>query len=80
MSLVTPWFSGEVKPKRAGVYERKIYNSTAYWHFNGKSWTYGGSSYPAGAVGGKGQSMDQHLPWRGLAADPKAKQAKAGKG
>ena len=67
---VTPWFGGDVKPVRAGVYERKIPDSgTAYWNFDGRHWNYGGDSTPTN-VGSIGLAFNQNMPWRGLAADP----------
>ena len=62
---LTPWFDGSVKPVRVGWYERKWpHGWTEYGHWDGFAWV-----YPEG----NGKFWSQHLPWRGLAQQPKGK-------
>lgn len=66
--LLTPWFPAEVKPVRAGWYQRKwevprLCNEPDY--FDGLHWFHGyGGDTPSTYV----SSMD--LRWRGLAKKP----------
>jgi hypothetical protein len=74
---VTPWFSGDVKPLRVGVYER---DDTGTCMENGKPnfsmWDglkWRSSRWEiAGADEERTPSYEQELPWRGLASDPSA--------
>ncbi len=66
---LTPWYPGDVKPVREGVYERDYINASPgkfYCYWNGKYW---GSFYtvPSGAVRYRDiKSAAQNLPWRGV--------------
>ena len=68
---LTPWFSGDVKPARIGVYERAYGNAKRRFNFyDGHCWMFGGDS-PAGADFYRSlESRAGPLPWRGLASDP----------
>lgn len=71
---VTPWFHGNVKPKRKGVYERMLSNGFSWFcYFDGKRWRYGGGAAPEDVVVRELSSFDQNMRWRGLASDPAAK-------
>lgn len=73
MSKVTEWFPGDVKPIRLGVYERKLgFGSrvTAFYAWNGEFWEYGGVDSPSQVSRSRTSSLDQSLPWRGLATCP----------
>ncbi len=67
---LTPWFPGDVKPARKGVYERKYPHTTTlvatFCLWNGRRWFFGN-----GTLGDAGYevmpSAAQSLPWRGLA-------------
>jgi len=76
---LTPWYPGNVKPARAGVYEvkRRIARCAIYRYFDGKRWYYGGvdpkdamyefriwKRFPHSQTPPKQQ-------WRGLARKPK---------
>lgn len=73
MSDLTPWFPGNVKPVREGVYQRQIpLYGDAYWVWNGARWLNGGYATPTSAKyhSGTSPSSEQCMKWRGLAADP----------
>lgn len=67
---LTAWFPSDVKPFREGVYQRKYPSGSFYSYFGGGRWIAGAMNTPAGAaeqyVGGRGSSLMQALPWRGL--------------
>lgn len=69
---VTPWFAGSVKPVRKGVYEREIptIGKTAFWHWSGKRWDYGGQHEASDVCKSRTPALNQDLRWRGLAYDP----------
>jgi hypothetical protein len=59
----TDWYSGDVKPVRKGLYERKYSVAQAmldYW--DGQRWRYGQRDMAA---------LNQHRAWRGLTAPSK---------
>ena len=62
----TPWFPGDAKPVRDGVYEREwvavLHPIPSLW--NGRCWS-------IDTRDGTLVSRWQALPWRGLAQDPK---------
>jgi hypothetical protein len=64
---LTPWFPGDVKPVRIGVYERK-------WPYGGRVWTiwnwrnWGHSHFTNTNVRYVGLGRSQSIPWRGLAS------------
>jgi hypothetical protein len=66
----TPWFPGNVRPVRVGVYERRQpskWCSTQYSYWDGQHW--GGShSMPSDAYdyGRHSASLMQSVAWRGL--------------
>ncbi len=69
---LTPWFTGDQKPVRVGVYQRKnsrheqYVTATHYSYWDGAEWcasahdTLLAKSYCAYA------SLSQNLPWRGV--------------
>lgn len=62
----TPWFSGDVKPARPGVYEREyLFAGVKFCLWSGREW-----KRPAetAAVAGtnRRRSFQQELYWRGL--------------
>lgn len=65
---LTPWFPGDLKPVRVGVYERKYDTTqTAYCHFDGQNWRFGTTSlHFASDAASKRLSNAQNLPWRGV--------------
>lgn len=74
---LTPWFPGDVKPARPGVYERcyaqdmpgEMQPMKCYCYWNGKQWmTY--ESTPEAAAREVVVSDWQHEWWRGLAEQP----------
>lgn len=71
---LTPWFPGDVKPVRVGLYQREWdlaanLNDPDYW--DGKQWRYNG---PGGWRAGR-----QDRRWRGLASDPAKRAVRGGK-
>ncbi len=67
---LTPWFSGDQKPVRVGVYQRDIFGKgiEVYSYWNGNYWCFYSSSV-SGAVMKDGlhlESAEQNLPWRGV--------------
>lgn len=74
---LTPWFPGNVKPLRKGVYERDWLDDGPKWfsHWNGKTWRAGDDIAEVAASAENTNLISDHqkLPWRGLAQDPKAK-------
>lgn len=72
---LTPWFPGDVKPVRKGVYQRRAGFLGVYSYWNGRFWCLGDNS-PFGAKDSfaiSHASQAQSKPWRGLATPPKAK-------
>lgn len=72
---LTPWFPGDVKPARVGVYERKTRRGMTYRYsfWSGVNWMLSGATPVIAADHGGGKSTSQHDEWRGLAIDPRAK-------
>lgn len=66
---LTPWFSRDVAPVRAGVYQRKYGSGVAYSRWDGKLWRAGSYEFDL-AKKRKEASYQPRLPWRGLASDP----------
>jgi hypothetical protein len=67
---LTPWFSGDVRPARKGVYERMGQIGVRYSHWNGAFW---GLTLPTpewALQNRNSPSHHHHLRWRGLASDP----------
>lgn len=70
---LTPWIDGSVKPKRRGVYERRITKtSIGFSKWDGSNWMWA-NEYMEEAADESVRSPGQSLPWRGLAQDPKVK-------
>lgn len=75
---LTPWFQGDVKPARVGVYTRDDSDTDcdnglpAYSHWNGSRWGHLCGSKDIAQRNVDYVSAYQSLPWRGLASDPKA--------
>lgn len=72
---LTPWFPGDVKPVRPGVYITRLWESQggmfAYW--SGKHWGWRQpTAESAAAFGVSGHDRaEQSKQWRGLAQQPK---------
>jgi hypothetical protein len=65
----TPWYPGDVKPVRVGVYERKSHTGTfSYW--DGKRWGMG-AHFARQAANDRDPSAFQREPWRGLTKEAK---------
>lgn len=63
----TGWFSGDQKPVRRGVYQRKHLNGEVYYSlWDGMFWRLPNPDIVA-AGGSKIVSCFQAFPWRGLA-------------
>lgn len=64
----TPWFPGEVKPVREGVYQR-MYNKNSrdirYCFWDG-AWRVGYWDVESADWYRRGFAHDQNLPWRGI--------------
>lgn len=76
-SHLTPWYPGDTKPVRVGVYERDWGADHAlvkfgFSYFDGLHWCAGCTTPQYAAREGRvqGHSDHQTLPWRGLAFDP----------
>jgi hypothetical protein len=70
---LTPWFPGDVKPARAGVYERKygtFYEERGYSRWDGRHWYFRNSRINSAAID-PAISINQSRQWRGLAHPPK---------
>lgn len=84
---LTPWFPGDVKPTRKGVYELEALPAP-YHYFDGKNWSVAGASPKQYSIG-KWKSLPTcdkvgctyHLRrrWRGLASDPAKRAVRGGK-
>lgn len=62
----TPWFPGEAKPVREGVYQRMYHNNSKdirYCFWDGELWHAG---YPVIETFSRGIAHYQNLPWRGI--------------
>jgi hypothetical protein len=71
---LTPWFTGDVKPVRPGVYQRRGVNGRVYYsRWPGDNWLFGLWYTPSDAshLFLHRASMHQALPWRGIAAEVK---------
>lgn len=71
----TPWFSGEVKPARPGVYQRLYpFGAVAYSRWNGQNWMLPMQepfAAEAERIHAVCQSHVEGPKWRGLAQEPK---------
>lgn len=69
---LTPWFPAHVKPARRGVYERHWgHGDLCFALWTGKRWNTSWSDPWIAAERSTRISGVQHLPWRGLAKEPK---------
>lgn len=69
---LTPWFPPNIKPHHAGPYQTLRDGwSSAWQNWNGEFWGLRSLSAESAVVQADRESSFQHLPWRGLAADPK---------
>jgi hypothetical protein len=68
---LTPWFNGDTKPVRIGVYQQYVSHWTArigYQYWDGSLWG-GWAPTPKGAYGVRMHAVSpmwQNDPWRGL--------------
>lgn len=69
---LTPWYPGNVKPVRVGVYERKYpsFFLPVFCKWNGDIW-FCGSSDVEFANQDRIPTTLQSLPWRGIAKEQK---------
>lgn len=68
---LTPWYPGNVKPVRVGVYERDYPGEGIYFcKWNGKRWHAGNKKLKL-AKKVPIPSFSQSLPWRGIAKEQK---------
>lgn len=67
---LTPWFPGDVKPVRPGVYLRELGGEPYYSRWDGFSWKFSQKTIRM-AAREKQTSLNQGTPWRGLAKEPK---------
>lgn len=72
---LTPWYKGNQKPKRVGVYQRDygegrhLAGDLVYSMWNGEEWLSYGET-PEIAASKRYPSADQSADWRGLAEKP----------
>ena len=71
--LRTPWFRGDEKPVRPGVYERMYSSWTGrhdlvqFCYFDGSAWyMHGDTVEQALSRTTHGATLNQSLPWRGV--------------
>ena len=65
---LTPWFTGQTKPSRTGVYQRDAFSSLyTYSYWNGKQWMWTGSTVKSAHNHNGMPSSHQCEPWRGIA-------------
>lgn len=70
---MTPWFPGDVKPVRVGVYQRHYsFENDRFCHWNGLFWSNNGRTVDIADQFSEVESRVQDLPWRGLAEEPKS--------
>lgn len=63
---LTPWYPGDVKPVRVGVYERCHAHGNRFSYWDGEYWC-GWAQSPQAAKENMGShSFEQYTPWRGL--------------
>ena len=72
---LTPWFPGDVKPVREGVYERMYDEDSSrevlLCNFKNGEWYAFGNKTPEDALRSKITSSFQNLKWRGLTKEAK---------
>lgn len=64
---LTPWFSGDQKPVRPGVYERD-YGTRNPWfcHWDGSRWGMSGETSDKAVAWRHWASVNQCIRWRGI--------------
>ena len=68
---LTKWIHGNIKPVRAGVYQRKYgYGFVSYCYWDGDFWYWREETPALAEACGDRLSSVQTLPWRGLAEKP----------
>ena len=70
---LTPWFPGNVKPVRPGVYQQMCGSNRniGYQHWDGEVWGLWALTEEAALRYACIQAVTQNDPWRGLAEEPK---------
>lgn len=71
---LTPWFPGNVKPVRAGIYQQLsgFGKEIGYQRWDGKQWSvWCFSKEAAESTTSVAANFFQNDPWRGLAKEPK---------
>ena len=69
---LTPWYPGDVKPVRVGVYQRDYSGTTfschrsQYCYWNGRHWGMYGTTVSSAKRWSYAVSGWQVLPWRGV--------------
>ena len=66
----TPWFPGDVKPVRDGVYDRRMSWGVCYAKFSRGRWFSSGPSKYLARDEPMQSGVQEEVPWRGLAQDP----------
>jgi hypothetical protein len=71
--ILTPWFPGDVKPVRPGVYMQwcGFELDVGYQHWNGEFWGFWCSTVEAASQYKNTRASTQDEPWRGLMEEPK---------
>lgn len=70
---LTPWFPGDVKPARVGVYQQfcGLGDRIGYQRWDGRAWhLWAGSPEEAAGINRPATSSAQNDTWRGLAVKP----------
>jgi hypothetical protein len=68
---LTPWFPGDVKPARVGVYEKDLDDGVFKFSlWDGRKWRFCRESVGS-ALRQRERSAWQWANWRGLASEPK---------
>lgn len=63
---LTPWFSGDQKPVRAGVYQRKAEIGTVYAYWDGRCFGLYAFDKKLAERFKSTYSENKYLPWRGV--------------
>lgn len=63
---LTPWFTGDQKPVRVGVYQRKQGESSHYSYWCGDPWGASAHDMMSAKAYSPYASLSQNLPWRGV--------------
>lgn len=71
MAKVTPWYPGDVKPVRVGVYERDHVHDVRYSYWNGHYWGGWAKKRTHARNNKDAPSALQSIPWRGIARTPR---------